>query len=64
MELLAKDGDRTRFSFRTPMGQTYDCCFSFAGLRTQVTKAIEKQEEEEGTEQRRRRGQQSVSKAS
>lgn len=64
MELLAKDGDRTRFSFRTPMGQTYDCCFSFAGLRTQVTKAIEKQEEEEGTEQQRRRGQQSVSKAS
>lgn len=51
MELLAKDGDRTRFSFRTPMGQTYDCCFSFAGLRTQVTKAIEKQEEEEGIEQ-------------
>lgn len=59
MELLAKDGDRTRFSFRTPMGQTYDCCFSFAGLRTQVTKAIKKQEEEEGMEERRR-GQQSV----
>lgn len=57
MELLAKDGDRTRFSFRTPMGQTYDCSFSFAGLRTQVTKVIKKQEEEEGMEQ-------SVSKAS
>lgn len=51
VELLAKDGDRTRFSFRTPMGQTYDCCFSFAGLRSQVTRAIEKQEEEEGIEQ-------------
>lgn len=48
MELLAKDGDRTRFSFTTPMGQTYDCCFSFSGLRNQVTMAIVKKEAEEG----------------
>lgn len=48
IELLAKDGDRTRFPFRTPMGQTYDCCFSFAGLRTQVTMTIKKKEAEEG----------------
>ncbi|KAM9851326.1 tRNA N6-adenosine threonylcarbamoyltransferase, mitochondrial isoform 2-T2 [Aulostomus maculatus] len=48
IELLAEDGDRTRFPFRTPMGQTLDCCFSFAGLRTQVTKTIEKEEAEEG----------------
>lgn len=49
IELLAKDGDRTRFHFRTPMGQTYDCCFSFAGLRNQVTMTIMKTEAEEGT---------------
>lgn len=48
IELLAKDGDRTRFPFRTPMGQTYDCCFSFAGLRTQITLTIKKKEAEEG----------------
>ncbi|XP_076603551.1 tRNA N6-adenosine threonylcarbamoyltransferase, mitochondrial [Chaetodon auriga] len=51
IELLAKDGDRKKFSFRTPMGQTYDCCFSFAGLRTQVTMMIMKKEAEEGVEQ-------------
>ncbi|XP_056292016.1 tRNA N6-adenosine threonylcarbamoyltransferase, mitochondrial [Pseudoliparis swirei] len=51
IELLAKDGDRTRFPFRTPMGQTYDCCFSFAGLRNQINKTIMKSEAEEGIEQ-------------
>uniref|UniRef100_A0A096LWV6 N(6)-L-threonylcarbamoyladenine synthase n=1 Tax=Poecilia formosa TaxID=48698 RepID=A0A096LWV6_POEFO len=48
IELLAQDGDRKRFRFRTPMGQTPDCCFSFAGLRNQVTLLIQKQEAEEG----------------
>ncbi|XP_012706507.2 probable tRNA N6-adenosine threonylcarbamoyltransferase, mitochondrial isoform X1 [Fundulus heteroclitus] len=48
IELLAKDGDRRRFGFRTPMGQTPDCCFSFAGLRNQVTMLIKKTEAEEG----------------
>lgn len=48
LELLAKDGDRARFPFRTPMGQTYDCCFSFAGLRNQITMTIKKKEAEEG----------------
>ncbi|XP_017159214.1 tRNA N6-adenosine threonylcarbamoyltransferase, mitochondrial isoform X4 [Poecilia reticulata] len=51
IELLAQDGDRTRFRFRTPMGQTPDCCFSFAGLRNQVTLLIQKQEAEEGVEE-------------
>ncbi|KAK9537888.1 hypothetical protein VZT92_005463 [Zoarces viviparus] len=51
IELLAEDGDRTRFPFRTPMGQTYDCCFSFAGLRNQVNMTIMKKEAEEGIEQ-------------
>ncbi|XP_033990113.1 probable tRNA N6-adenosine threonylcarbamoyltransferase, mitochondrial isoform X2 [Trematomus bernacchii] len=51
LELLAKDGDRSRFPFRTPMGQTYDCCFSFTGLRNQVNMAIMKKEAEEGIEQ-------------
>nr|XP_046259978.1 probable tRNA N6-adenosine threonylcarbamoyltransferase, mitochondrial isoform X2 [Scatophagus argus] len=51
IELLAKEGDRTRFPFRTPMGQTQDCCFSFSGLRNQVTMTIMKQEAEEGVEQ-------------
>ncbi|XP_008293291.1 tRNA N6-adenosine threonylcarbamoyltransferase, mitochondrial [Stegastes partitus] len=51
IELLAKDGDKGRFPFRTPMGQAYDCCFSFAGLRTQITNTIVKKEAEEGVEQ-------------
>uniref|UniRef100_A0A3B3V1P0 N(6)-L-threonylcarbamoyladenine synthase n=1 Tax=Poecilia latipinna TaxID=48699 RepID=A0A3B3V1P0_9TELE len=51
IELLAQDGDRKRFCFRTPMGQTPDCCFSFAGLRNQVTLLIQKQEAEEGVEE-------------
>ncbi|KAG7240509.1 hypothetical protein INR49_026793 [Caranx melampygus] len=51
IELLAKSGDRMRFPYRTPMGQTYDCCFSFAGLRNQVTMTIMKKEEEEGIKQ-------------
>ncbi|KAM9365418.1 tRNA N6-adenosine threonylcarbamoyltransferase, mitochondrial [Pholidichthys leucotaenia] len=50
IELLAKEGDRMKFPFKTPMGQTLDCCFSFAGLRTQVTMAIQKKEAEEGVE--------------
>ncbi|MEQ2180737.1 putative tRNA N6-adenosine threonylcarbamoyltransferase, mitochondrial [Goodea atripinnis] len=51
IELLAKDGDRKRFGFRTPMGQTPDCCFSFAGLRNQITMLIKKKEAEEGVEE-------------
>ncbi|KAM7380878.1 hypothetical protein PAMP_004148 [Pampus punctatissimus] len=51
IELLSKDGDRARFPFRTPMGQMHDCCFSFAGLRNQITMTIEKKEAEEGIEQ-------------
>ncbi|KAM9804431.1 tRNA N6-adenosine threonylcarbamoyltransferase, mitochondrial [Neosynchiropus ocellatus] len=51
IELLAKEGDRSRFSFRTPMGQTPDCCFSFAGLRNQISMTILKKEAEEGVEQ-------------
>nr|XP_019955312.1 PREDICTED: probable tRNA N6-adenosine threonylcarbamoyltransferase, mitochondrial [Paralichthys olivaceus] len=51
IELLAKNGDRRRFAFTTPMGQTHDCCFSFAGLRNQVTMMIIKKETEEGVEQ-------------
>nr|XP_015832562.2 tRNA N6-adenosine threonylcarbamoyltransferase, mitochondrial isoform X1 [Nothobranchius furzeri] len=48
IELLAKDGDRKRFYFTTPMGKTPDCCFSFAGLRNQITMTIKKKEAEEG----------------
>ncbi|KAL6484348.1 hypothetical protein MHYP_G00063930 [Metynnis hypsauchen] len=48
IELLAKEGDRLKFHFRSPMGQHYDCNFSFAGLRNQVTMAINKKEKEEG----------------
>ncbi|KAJ0070686.1 hypothetical protein NL108_017490, partial [Boleophthalmus pectinirostris] len=50
VEVLAQTGDPTRFKFTTPMGQTLDCNFSFAGLRNQVSMAIKKQEEEEGVE--------------
>ncbi|XP_061143507.1 tRNA N6-adenosine threonylcarbamoyltransferase, mitochondrial isoform X1 [Syngnathus typhle] len=49
IERLARDGDRSRFPFKTPMGQTYDCSFSFAGLRNQIKMTIEKKEAEEGT---------------
>ncbi|XP_068184566.1 tRNA N6-adenosine threonylcarbamoyltransferase, mitochondrial [Antennarius striatus] len=51
IELLAMDGDRKRFSFKTPMGGIHDCCFSFSGLRNQVNMAIVKEEAEEGIEQ-------------
>ena len=48
LELLARDGDKSKFLFRTPMGKHYDCNFSFAGLRNQVTMVIKKQEQMEG----------------
>ncbi|XP_028847607.1 tRNA N6-adenosine threonylcarbamoyltransferase, mitochondrial [Denticeps clupeoides] len=51
IEFLAKQGDRHKFNFKTPMGQTYDCNFSFAGLRNQVTMTITKQEMAEGLNQ-------------
>ncbi|XP_056435432.1 tRNA N6-adenosine threonylcarbamoyltransferase, mitochondrial [Gadus chalcogrammus] len=50
LELLARDGDRSKFPFKTPMGQHYDCNFSFAGLRNQVNMVIKKQEQVEGVE--------------
>ncbi|XP_033842994.1 tRNA N6-adenosine threonylcarbamoyltransferase, mitochondrial-like [Periophthalmus magnuspinnatus] len=50
VEVLAQTGDPTRFKFTTPMGQTLDCNFSFAGLRNQVSMAVKKREEEEGVE--------------
>ncbi|KAK7169405.1 hypothetical protein R3I93_005392 [Phoxinus phoxinus] len=50
IELLGKEGDRRAFHFKTPMGQIYDCNFSFAGLQNQVTMAIKKKEKEEGVE--------------
>lgn len=50
IELLARDGDRSKFHFMTPMGQHRDCNFSFAGLRNQVTMVIQKQEVLEGVE--------------
>ncbi|KAM9486098.1 tRNA N6-adenosine threonylcarbamoyltransferase, mitochondrial [Clarias gariepinus] len=50
IELLAKDGDRLQFQFKSPMGQQYDCNFSFAGVRNQVTIAIDKKEKQEGIE--------------
>ncbi|KAK7938324.1 hypothetical protein WMY93_001650 [Mugilogobius chulae] len=50
VEVLAQTGDWTRFKFTTPMGQTLDCNFSFAGLRNQVSMVILKQEQEEGVE--------------
>uniref|UniRef100_UPI0037E7B8F3 tRNA N6-adenosine threonylcarbamoyltransferase, mitochondrial n=1 Tax=Semicossyphus pulcher TaxID=241346 RepID=UPI0037E7B8F3 len=51
IELLAKDGDRTRFPLTTPMGSTHDCCFSFSGLQNHVKMTIMKQEAEEGIEE-------------
>ncbi|CAJ1078717.1 probable tRNA N6-adenosine threonylcarbamoyltransferase%2C mitochondrial [Xyrichtys novacula] len=51
IELLAKDGDRTRFPLTTPMGKTKDCSFSFSGIRNQVTMMIQKEEAEEGVEE-------------
>uniref|UniRef100_A0A8B9K5M9 N(6)-L-threonylcarbamoyladenine synthase n=3 Tax=Astyanax mexicanus TaxID=7994 RepID=A0A8B9K5M9_ASTMX len=51
IELLAKEGDRQQFQFKTPMGKQYDCNFSYAGLRNQVTMAIIKKEKEEGIQQ-------------
>ncbi|KAJ8247172.1 hypothetical protein GJAV_G00259590 [Gymnothorax javanicus] len=51
IELLAQEGNKLKFQFKTPMGRHYDCDFSFAGFRNQVTQAISKKEEEEGIQQ-------------
>ncbi|KAL2081372.1 hypothetical protein ACEWY4_023225 [Coilia grayii] len=48
IEYLAKKGTRHNFLFTTPMGQIYDCNFSFSGLRNQVSMAIGRKELEEG----------------
>lgn len=48
IEFLAHMGNRHNFLFKTPMGQVFDCNFSFAGLRNQVSMAIDKKELEEG----------------
>ncbi|KAK3568716.1 hypothetical protein QTP86_013873 [Hemibagrus guttatus] len=50
IEVLAKKGDRLQFRFKPPMGQHYDCNFSFAGVRNQVAMAIMKKEKQEGVE--------------
>ncbi|TSW62337.1 putative tRNA N6-adenosine threonylcarbamoyltransferase, mitochondrial [Bagarius yarrelli] len=50
IELLAKKGDRLQFQFKPPMGQKYDCNFSFAGIRNQVTMTIKRKEKQEGVE--------------
>ncbi|XP_056144837.1 tRNA N6-adenosine threonylcarbamoyltransferase, mitochondrial [Lampris incognitus] len=51
IELLAKDGDKKKIPLKTPMGRHFDCNFSFAGLRNQVTLIIENKEKEEGIQQ-------------
>ncbi|KAI1884870.1 hypothetical protein AGOR_G00214320 [Albula goreensis] len=51
IELLAQEGDRLKFHFKSPMGQHYDCNFSFAGVRNQVAQSINKTEEAEGIQQ-------------
>lgn len=48
IEFLAHRGNRYNFLFKTPMGQVFDCNFSFAGLRNQVSVVIDKKELEEG----------------
>ncbi|KAK1165603.1 putative tRNA N6-adenosine threonylcarbamoyltransferase, mitochondrial isoform X1 [Acipenser oxyrinchus oxyrinchus] len=50
IEHLAKQGDRMKFNLKSPMGQHFDCNFSFAGLRNQVTQIITKKEKEEDIE--------------
>lgn len=50
IEHLAKQGNRRNFLLTTPMGQVFDCNFSFAGLRTQVSVAIDRKEIDEGME--------------
>lgn len=51
IELLAKNGDRLKFRFTTPLRHSRDCCFSFTGLRTQITREIERKEAEEGVQE-------------
>ncbi|XP_035264843.1 probable tRNA N6-adenosine threonylcarbamoyltransferase, mitochondrial isoform X1 [Anguilla anguilla] len=48
IELMAQEGNRLKFHFKSPMGQHYDCNFSFAGFRNQVTQVISKKEEDQG----------------
>nr|XP_028606218.1 probable tRNA N6-adenosine threonylcarbamoyltransferase, mitochondrial [Podarcis muralis] len=51
IERLAQQGNRRRYEFKVPMEQHHNCNFSFAGLQSQVTRAIAEKEKEEGRQE-------------
>jgi len=46
IERLAKEGDPTAYTFPVPLKKRQTCDFSFAGLKTSVRLAVEKEKEE------------------
>ena len=53
MEALAREGDEDAFSFPVPLKKRRTCDFSFAGLKTSVRLAIEKEPAEGGGRNKR-----------
>nr|XP_034991856.1 probable tRNA N6-adenosine threonylcarbamoyltransferase, mitochondrial isoform X3 [Zootoca vivipara] len=51
IERLAQQGNRRRHEFKVPMEQHHNCNFSFAGLQSQVTRAIAEEEKAEGRQE-------------
>lgn len=43
LEKFARDGNPNRFKFTVPLRQRTDCNFSFAGLKTAISLAIQKE---------------------
>lgn len=48
IETLAQQGNILRYKFTIPMQRYRDCTFSFAGLRSEITRKISKEEKAEG----------------
>ncbi|XP_070791778.1 tRNA N6-adenosine threonylcarbamoyltransferase, mitochondrial [Pituophis catenifer annectens] len=51
IETLAQQGNILRYKFTIPMQRYRDCTFSFAGLRSEITRKISKEEKEEGLQE-------------
>lgn len=48
IETLAQQGNILRYKFTIPMQRYRDCAFSFAGLQSEITRKISKEEKAEG----------------
>ncbi|XP_063174146.1 tRNA N6-adenosine threonylcarbamoyltransferase, mitochondrial isoform X2 [Candoia aspera] len=51
IEILAQRGNILQYKFPIPMQRYHDCNFSFAGLKTEITRTISREEEAEGLQE-------------